>query len=102
MKTLWLHIIKTCLCLIIDYVELVCIIATVVLLGSSPGVCCGLILIETQKYFSIIPVLSAVLTALSFSIVITHHKVEEIFSKCLNRIRENKRYIKELKYIKRI
>lgn len=101
-KSLWINIAKTRLCLILDYVELLCIIAVIVTLGFSPGVCCGLILKETQKYFAIIPVLSTILTVLSLTIVLTNNKVEEFYSKCVERIREKNHHIKELRRVKKL
>ena len=97
-KLLRRDIFKTRLSLILDYAELVCIAFIVIILGYSPCALGGLILKETQKYSAIIPILSAILTIISFCLVCTHSKVEEFYSKCVERIRAGRCYIQGRKF----
>lgn len=97
-KLLRRDIFKTRSFLILDYAELICIAFVVVILGYSPCALGGLILKGTQKYSAIILILSAVLTIISFCLVCTHSKVEEFYSKCVERIRVGSRYIQECKF----
>ena len=100
-KLLNRSIIKTRLWLILDYIELLLTVVTILVLGFSPGLLTGCIIKETYvEWFTPILFLCGIIfTFLAFRLLAANNKIEAFLNSTIQRIKQSHQDVNNCKFM---